>query len=250
MQNDEIILEIGYGLIPLFEKQKAENLFEEMKNLREKMPVIPVVRVMDNIELGTNEFCIEDPKNMYSKKYVYDFSEDFERTILNALLEYGKKMLKMNVNSFKTGEKLSVCVEIPSENTAGETYNINLMLPGYPTFWHTTSYYYPGNEATNCNYGYYITEIHEVSDGLFKVEIINTEVDEGNSRYFLGGRFKFYLKKGDEVQFQYYSGDEYIVKATVSDIKNNHISFDFEKDITIPEPLLKKELNRRGIWIY
>jgi flagellar biosynthesis protein FlhA len=62
--SDKISLELGYGLVPLVEKQKGAELLETIKQvrrliIRELGFTIPKVRIVDNSILEPNEYCIK-----------------------------------------------------------------------------------------------------------------------------------------------------------------------------------------------
>ena len=108
------------------------------------------------------------------------------------------------------------------------------MLAGYPAFWNHD--YYDWNIKSNSNYALYITEVSRVSDEIYKVEMINTETRECNCSFHLGGRFKFFLKKGDTFDFQYYYNTQYdySVRATVETLAYNTLELSFDKAICLP----------------
>lgn len=109
------------------------------------------------------------------------------------------------------------------------------MLPGYPSLWNSTQ----NDEInSNCTSAYYITEISEISKELYNFEIINTKVDIKDKDYNILGRFKFVLKKGDLLNFQYYEDSKNSVNAIVRTIDNNVIDLQFDKAICVPESSL------------
>jgi flagellar biosynthesis protein FlhA len=61
---DPFSLELGYGLIPLLEKDKEAGLLEQMKNARHtasvyQEPELPKVRIIDNMLLESYEYRIK-----------------------------------------------------------------------------------------------------------------------------------------------------------------------------------------------
>ena len=53
---DPLELEVGYGLIPLVDEERADNLLHQITNIRRQMLselgfVLPVVRIRDNLRL-------------------------------------------------------------------------------------------------------------------------------------------------------------------------------------------------------
>lgn len=235
---EEIKLELGYELLSLVNKEHG-TLLDGITKLRELHPEIPKIRIMDNMNLEPNQFSIG------KKKYIFESNPEDISIILDAISEYAKNTFGISLcKNYKTGDSLSLKLMNPSS----KEFNINFMLADYPSFWNSqyNSYY---DENSNCKYCFFITEISEVSDGLYKFEIINTDVDKGNRRYCFGGRFKYYLKKGDTITLQYYENTDYIVKATVFDIKNNSITFSFDKEVTIPSQFFESNASSVRGWI-
>jgi flagellar biosynthesis protein FlhA len=61
---DALSLEIGYGLIPLVDKEKGAELLERVQNVRHQSAlelglVIPKVRIIDNMVLDPSEYCFK-----------------------------------------------------------------------------------------------------------------------------------------------------------------------------------------------
>jgi len=61
---DHLSLELGYGLIPLVDKDKGAELMERIKEMRRHIGVdmgvvIPKIRIIDNIQLGSSEYCFK-----------------------------------------------------------------------------------------------------------------------------------------------------------------------------------------------
>ena len=61
---DPLSLELGFGLIPLVDKDKGADLMERIMRVRRETAlnlgiVIPTIRVIDNILLGSSEYCFK-----------------------------------------------------------------------------------------------------------------------------------------------------------------------------------------------
>ena len=61
---DHLSLELGFGLIPLVDKDKGAELLERMQGMRRQIAldmgiVIPKIRIIDNIQLGSSEYCFK-----------------------------------------------------------------------------------------------------------------------------------------------------------------------------------------------
>jgi flagellar biosynthesis protein FlhA len=61
---DQLSLELGYGLIPLVDKDKGAELLERVKEMRRQIAldmgiVIPIIRIIDNIQLASSEYCFK-----------------------------------------------------------------------------------------------------------------------------------------------------------------------------------------------
>lgn len=56
--DNTILLELGYGLIPLVETIYQRTLFDAIKELRKYNPKIPLVRIVDNIQFEKTSFRI------------------------------------------------------------------------------------------------------------------------------------------------------------------------------------------------
>lgn len=244
-----ILLELGYGLIPLVDKEKGSILLEDISTLRKNDPKIPKFRIQDNMQLEPFQISIGLEGNIEKPRFareVFSLDEKADAsTIMDCIFQYFEKHPQLYLRKhFRTGESLSFTFERPSRGD----FQINLMLPDYPTFWNR-SYSFDKEIKSNCNYAYFITEVSKYSDEVYKVEIINTSVADYDNRYYLAGRFKFYLKIGDTLNFLYYDDNEkYQVKATVVNLANNTIDFSFDKCIEIPTPFLESNISNRCNW--
>jgi flagellar biosynthesis protein FlhA len=61
---DHLSLELGFGLIPLVDKEKGAELLERMQHMRREIAlemgiVIPKIRIIDNMLLGSSEYCFK-----------------------------------------------------------------------------------------------------------------------------------------------------------------------------------------------
>jgi len=61
---DQLSLELGFGLIPMVDKDKGAELLERIQLMRRQIAldmgiVIPKIRIIDNIQLGSSEYCFK-----------------------------------------------------------------------------------------------------------------------------------------------------------------------------------------------
>ena len=61
---DHLSMELGFGLIPLVDKDKGAELLERMQGMRRQIAldmgiVIPKIRIIDNMLLGSSEYCLK-----------------------------------------------------------------------------------------------------------------------------------------------------------------------------------------------
>jgi flagellar biosynthesis protein FlhA len=61
---DRVAVEVGYNLVQLVDPQKGGTLLERIKSLRKRFArelgiVLPKVRILDNVELGTNNYSVK-----------------------------------------------------------------------------------------------------------------------------------------------------------------------------------------------
>lgn len=137
---------------------------------------------------------------------------------------------------FKTGESLTI---------KEDDFSINLMLPDYPVFWSKKDPFNPLKKITaNTDYQFFITEISKQENNYWKLEIILTRAND--ERYFLGGRFKFFIRENDSLVFKYFENEIYYVKATVTKLNYNEIELAFDKEISKPTEL--QETEQRSRW--
>ena len=118
------------------------------------------------------------------------------------------------VVTFKTFDSISISV--------ADIYSIHLMPESYPVFWRDPNY---SSENSNSNYALYILEVAKASDDRWQLSLSLASV--GGGRYYLGGRFKLYVKKGDEIPLCFYSGKDATLTARVKDIGYNYVTLQF-----------------------
>ena len=61
---DQLSLELGFGLIPMVDKDEGAELLERVKAMRRQIAldmgiVIPHIRIIDNVLLGSSEYCLK-----------------------------------------------------------------------------------------------------------------------------------------------------------------------------------------------
>ena len=73
---DPMELEVGYGLIPLVDEDRADNLLRQITNIRRQILnelgiVLPVIRIRDNLRLSPNEYRIKIRGEEISRSVLY-----------------------------------------------------------------------------------------------------------------------------------------------------------------------------------
>jgi hypothetical protein len=161
------------------------------------------------------DLTFEDFKDYFEKKL--NSSVDYENKsddLIKCIYEYYFGKIE---SKFKTGESLTVNTFF-EKYSEKKSFQINFMLEKYPVIWNETDSY----KDNNTDYQLYISEISEVKDELWKLELIMTK--KNVDRYFLGGRFKFFIRKGDLINLKYYEHPLYNRPAEVIDIDYNSIT--------------------------
>ena len=161
------------------------------------------------------DLTFEDFKDYFEKKL--NSSVDYENKsddLIKCIYEYYFGKIE---SKFKTGESLTVNTFF-EKYSEKKSFQINFMLEKYPVIWNETDSY----KDNNTDYQLYISEISEVKDELWKIELIMTK--KNVDRYFLGGRFKFFIRKGDLINLKYYEHPLYNRPAEVIDIDYNSIT--------------------------
>ena len=117
---------------------------------------------------------------------------------------------------FKVGQAFSV-ISAVIRREYGELCKKNHTFNLFPEMY--------GNDS---NLSFYISEISKFDSSSYKLELSMNEC------YGVGGgaiieKLKFIIQKGDVLTFKYYEKSEktYFVNATVTNIKNNEIEFEF-----------------------
>jgi hypothetical protein len=161
------------------------------------------------------DLTFEDFKDYFEENLNSAFCYDNEiDDLIKCIYEY---YFVKNESKFKTGESLTVHT-LFEEYSEKKIFQINFMLEKYPVIWNEIDNY----KYNNTDYQLYISEISEVKDYLWKLELIMTKKDV--DRYFLGGRFKFFVKKGDVINLKYYEHPLYNRTAEVTDINYNSVT--------------------------
>ena len=145
--------------------------------------------------------------------------------------------------TFHTGEMLSVRLNTGvkmfsyGSRTVYKQCELHLMPESYPVFWNMPVSYAKEFTFYNTDYALYITEVSPLPTdaNLWKLELIMTRVENDIQRYFLGGRFKFMVRVGDELRFRYYKDSRfYVTTAKVQQIGNNAVTFAFQDGLYAP----------------
>ena len=86
---------------------------------------------------------------------------------------------------------------------------------------------FPEMYGNDLNFSFYISEISKFDSSSYKLELsMNEAISEVSA---IIEKLKFIIQKGDVLTFKYYEKSEktYFVNATVTNIKNNEIEFEF-----------------------
>lgn len=182
----------------------------------------------------------EDFRNYFGKKLNSSFNpeEDCFETEIEDLIKclYGYYFCKTEAK-FKTGESLTI--NTTSEHYSGEMiYQVNFMLENYPVIWNEIDIF----SDKNTDYQLFISEISKANNDLWKLELIMTKKD--SDRYFLGGRFKFFIKTGDIINLKYYEHPLHNIAAEVMSIDYNSIGLKFSR-VSKPSGIHTIENERR-----
>lgn len=209
------------------ENQKSEILTINVKEIAEKLNKKIVYADLEDAYIQILSSKIDKIKEKFENCRIYNFENEFNnfirKTVGTFIFFYQLKNNKQIVQ-FKTGESLTI-----NEND----YSINLMFLNYPVFWNNRDYYNRNRKfKTNTDYQFFITEISKQENDYWKLEIILTKAND--ERYFLGGRFKFFIKENDSLYFKYYENEMYCIKATVTKLKYNEMELSFDKGISKP----------------
>lgn len=209
------------------ENQKSENLTINVKEIAEKLNKKIVYTDLEDAYIEILSSKIDKIKEKFENCRIYNFENEFyifiRKTVGTFIFFYQLKNNKQIVQ-FKTGESLTI--------KEGD-FSINLMFLNYPVFWNKQDgYNHYCSIETNTVYQFFITEISKQENDYWKLEIILTKTND--ERYFLGGRFKFFIKENDSLYYKYYENEMYCIKATVTKLKYNEIELSFDKGISRP----------------
>jgi len=153
----------------------------------------------------------------------------FENSVsanLENLIEYiyARQFIKLT-KEFKTGESFGITVLFESFDKTCN-YQLNFMLDSYPAVWNEiANIYYDESKAKNTDYQLFISEISKEEEGLWKLEVIISKKE--GIRYYQGGRFKFFLKEGDIINFKYYEQSIFSFQAKIKRLSYNSIELEF-----------------------
>lgn len=157
-----------------------------------------------------------------------DFFDDYEylSDCFDELKEYSKSVMHnvwenkvLSKQVFKVGQKFSVVRNVLF-HLFPEMYSTN----GYN--WWNRNDSYNHSFSNNSDNFFYISEISRFDSASYKLELsMNKEYGDGA----IIEKLKFIVQKGDVLTFKYYQKNEktYFVNATVTNIKNNEIEFEF-----------------------
>lgn len=151
-------------------------------------------------------------------KKLADFFDDYYglSKCFDELKEYSESVMHNVWNPpkqiFKVGQDFSVVREYIDRYGHYSDHTFNLFPEMY------------GNDL---NFSFYISEISKFDSSSYKLELTMNEVISEVSAII--EKLKFIIQKGDVLTFKYYEKSEktYFVNATVTNIKNNEIEFEF-----------------------
>ena len=155
------------------------------------------------------------------KQKLADFFDDYENLskCFDELKKYSESVMHNVWNPpkqiFKVGQAFSV-ISAVIRREYGELCKKNHTFNLFPEMY--------GNDS---NLSFYISEISKFDSSSYKLELSMNEVISEVSAII--EKLKFIIQKGDVLTFKYYEKSEktYFVNATVTNIKNNEIEFEF-----------------------
>lgn len=168
-----------------------------------------------------------------------DFFDDYKdlSECFNKLKEYSIVVMHNIWNSkqvFKVGQKFSVVRNVLFHSGYDSSYTRNAVTFNlFPEMYSTNGYnWWNRNDSYNHSFSnnsdnfFYISEISRFDSTSYKLEL-------SMNKYYGDGaiieKLKFIVQKGAVLTFKYYHKGEktYFVNATVTNIKNNEIEFEF-----------------------
>lgn len=112
--------------------------------------------------------------------------------------------------TFKTFDRISLL---------SSDFRVNLVPKSYPLTWEA-------GEGANTAYAMFVAEVAKADDsGRWELSLMLAMLSGG--RYYQGGRFKLYVKKGDEIALRVYGGDDDLVTARIEDVCYNYVTLQF-----------------------
>ncbi len=213
------------------ERDIFEHLYEKYKS-----EIDAKAKIEDEESDESDEEEITPPKKLA------DFFDDYEylSECFDELKEYSIVVMhnvwenkKISKQVFKVGQKFSV-----ERNTKVKDYydgyvDRNVIFNLFPEMYSTNRYnWWNRNDSYNDSFSnnsdnfFYISEISRFDSTSYKLELSMNEVWEAGG---IIEKLKFIVEKGDVLAFEYYQKGKktYFVNATVTNIKNNEIEFDF-----------------------
>ena len=169
----------------------------------------------------------EDETN-HPKEFT-DFFDDYEylSDCVDELKKYSEAVMhdvwknqEVSKKIFKVGQDFSVVREVDHYRNGNKLLTLNL----FPEMYSDTYFYV--SDKSNSSGNFYISEISKFDSTSYKLELrMNETCGDGA----ITNKLKFIVQKGDVLTFKYYQKDEktYFVDATVTNIKNNEIEFEF-----------------------
>ena len=152
------------------------------------------------------------------KQKLADFFDDYYglSKCFDELKKYSESVMHNVWNPpkqiFKVGQDFSVIRECIDRYGHYSDHTFNLL---------------PEMSSNDSNLSFYISEISKFDSSSYKLELSMNEVISEVSAII--EKLKFIIQKGDVLTFKYYEKSEktYFVNATVTNIKNNEIEFEF-----------------------
>jgi len=222
------------------EEYFSKQLEIDVKEIARKLKCSKDLNIMEEYREVINQKIKENILNNNEIK-IYNYGDIINTHIsktIDILTFFIKQKFKLKT-VFKTGEALSI---------QDGDFCINLMLEKYPTFWNEKYDYSSNKSISNTDYRFYITEISREDNELWKIEIISTKI--GERRYYLAGRFKFFVKNEDILRFKYYENENnlYCVNAKITKLDYNEIELTFDKGISKPIEFYDTERSSSYRW--
>lgn len=234
--NDRPYISISFNLYDFFYEYYVQ--YESILLIYEKVEN----RIESTIEKEIQDLNLREDIN--DLKDCIEEIKSYSKTVIKSLWDNAKNM---QTYTFMTGEPLTISLYEKEDSSTNQVkrYDFNLMLEKYPTFWNEYCRY--EKHFINTGYVFFIAEISKANDECWEFAITLSTIDYYNKRYYLAGRFKFIVKKGDTLNFVYYIDEvnkaEFKVTALITNVSRNKIELCLQR---INNPFIQNISNQ--VW--